>query len=78
MNPIEHPETIMLIHNEKVRREMGRGRIAGIDRHEHARPKDRIRAHRVRHAVSNALIALARWVEPAHPAETGFPAGARH
>lgn len=75
MNPIEHPETIMLIHNEKLRREMGRGRRQRIGRNDIPGPIDRNGpGRRLRLTISHGLLALAHRIAPAEGAE--IPAGA--
>ncbi len=77
MNPIEHPETILLIHNEMIRREMHRGARERIGRGDIPRPDGR-QPSRLRIALSHGLIALARRIEPNEPADSGIPAAARH
>jgi hypothetical protein len=72
MNGFEHPGTILLIHDMKVRTEMER------DRREHLRgeylPRFKgDREPRLRRAISNGLFALARRIAPAD----AIPAGAR-
>ena len=75
MNPIEHPETIMLIHNEMIRSELERGRRARRGRDD--RPGSN-GAGRIRIALSRGLIALARRISPSEAIDAGLPAGVRH
>lgn len=78
MNPIEHPESILLIHNEMIRREMNRGAREQIGRADIPRPGGGRQPSRLRIAISHGLIALARRIEPNEPADSGIPAAARH
>ena len=78
MNPIEHPEMILLIHGETIRREMNRGARERIGRGDIPRPVGRRQPSRLRAAISRGLIALARRIEPNDPATSGTPATARH
>ncbi len=78
MHPIEHPETIMLIHDEMIRREIARGKRERTGRDDIPGPHDRNRPGQLRNTISRGLIALARRIAPDEVAETGLPAGARH
>jgi hypothetical protein len=75
MNGFEHPGTLFLIHQEKVRDEIARGRRHRVGRDGVPRPIDRNGPGRVRIALSRGLIALARRIAPA---DGGLPAGAPH
>jgi hypothetical protein len=75
MNPIEHPQTIMLIHDEMIRRELERGRRAQLRRDDRPGPSG---GGRIRNALSRGLIALARRISPDETVDAGLPAAARH
>lgn len=76
MFPIQHPETILLIHDEMVRRELGRNSPAG--QRETRGPEPRIGPiSGLRQLASTALIAIGTWIAPArHPGDPA-PSGAR-
>lgn len=76
MFPIEHPETILLIHEEMVQRELGRNSPAGL--RETRGPEPRIvPISGLRQLASTTLIAIGTRIAPArHPGEPA-PSGAR-
>jgi hypothetical protein len=80
MNSISDPGTMMLIHNEKVRQAMERGRREQRRWNDTPRLVDRNGPdRRLRLAISHGLVALARRIAPAEPtADSGLPAAARH
>jgi hypothetical protein len=75
MHPIEHPETIMLIHHARIQDELAR-RNRRERREEAPRPRGgNGRGDRLRATISHGLMAIARRIEPAaSPADRGLPA----
>ena len=61
MYPIQHPGTILLIHNEMVRHEMDRNGYT--DRQENDRPRPRP-GDGIRIVIGRTLIALGTRIEP--------------